>query len=39
LPSHYEEIAALRIASAGDGERLALLDRLEAWARDIETSL
>jgi exodeoxyribonuclease I len=39
LPVHFEEIAALRAANAGHGERLALLDRLEAWARDIEASL
>ncbi|MEO6264025.1 MAG: exodeoxyribonuclease I [Luteimonas sp.] len=39
LPAYFDEIAALLSASVGHGDRLALLDRLEAWARDIETSL
>ena len=33
------EIAALRLAHAGDGAKLALLDQLEAWNREIEASL
>ncbi|KRA74361.1 exonuclease I [Lysobacter sp. Root667] len=33
------ELAALRQAHADDGPRLALLDRLEAWGRDIDAGL
>ena len=33
------ELAALRAAHAGDGDRLALLDQLDAWGADIEASL
>lgn len=33
------ELAQLRALHAGDGTKLALLDQLEAWSRDIETSL
>lgn len=33
------EIAALRVAHAGDGEKLALLDQLQAWNSGIEASL
>ncbi len=33
------EIATLRAAHAGDGAKLALLDRLEAWNGGIEASL
>ncbi|HWS77501.1 MAG TPA: exodeoxyribonuclease I, partial [Thermomonas sp.] len=33
------QIAELRQAHAGDGDRLALLDRLQAWGREIHASL
>ena len=33
------EIAALRMVHAGDGEKLALLDQLQAWNSGIEASL
>ena len=33
------EIAELRLRHAGEGEKLALLDRLEAWGREIDASL
>jgi exodeoxyribonuclease-1 len=33
------ELTALRLTHAGDGGKLALLDQLEAWGRDIEASL
>ena len=33
------EVAALRVAHAGDGAKLALLDQLQAWGRDIASSL
>jgi exodeoxyribonuclease-1 len=33
------EIAALRVAHAEDGAKLALLDQLDAWNRDIESTL
>ncbi|GHA71743.1 exodeoxyribonuclease I [Cognatilysobacter bugurensis] len=33
------EIAALRVAHAHDGGKLALLDRLEAWGRELESQL
>jgi exodeoxyribonuclease-1 len=35
----HAELAALRQAHADDGPRLALLDRLEAWGRDIDAGL
>ena len=35
----HTELAALRQAHADDGARLALLDRLEAWGRDIDAGL
>ena len=35
----HAEIAALRLVHAADGGKLALLDQLEAWGRDIEGSL
>jgi exodeoxyribonuclease-1 len=35
----HAEIAELRLRHAGDGGKLALLDRLEAWGRDIDASL
>ncbi len=35
----YAELAQLRAVHAGDGVKLALLDQLEAWSRDIEVSL
>lgn len=34
-----EQIAQLRASHGGDGAKLALLDQLEAWNRDIEDSL
>ena len=34
-----EEIAQLRLAHPGDRGKLALLDRLEAWGRDIDAGL
>jgi exodeoxyribonuclease-1 len=39
LERHRMELAQLRQQHAGDGGRLVLLDQLDAWARDIETSL
>jgi exodeoxyribonuclease I len=39
FPRFDAELAALRQAHAGDGARLALLDQLEAWARDLRASL
>jgi exodeoxyribonuclease-1 len=33
------ELAQLRLVHAGDGARLALLDQVDAWGREIETSL
>jgi hypothetical protein len=33
------EIAALRIARAGDGAAMVLLDGLEAWGNEIEAGL
>ncbi|KRD79631.1 exodeoxyribonuclease I [Lysobacter sp. Root983] len=35
----HAELAALRQTHAEDGARLALLDRLEAWGRDIDAGL
>ncbi|HET7126483.1 MAG TPA: exodeoxyribonuclease I [Lysobacter sp.] len=39
LPAFFAEIDVLRGEHAGDAAKLALLDRLEAWGRDIEASL
>lgn len=39
LQQAREEIAALRLAHAGDGAKLALLDQLAAWNADIEAAL
>ncbi|HJR73459.1 MAG TPA: exodeoxyribonuclease I [Luteimonas sp.] len=36
---YRSEIAALRLAHAGDGGKLALLDRLEAWGEDIKADI
>lgn len=35
----HAQVAELRLAHAGDGPKLALLDRLQAWGRQIETTL
>jgi exodeoxyribonuclease-1 len=35
----HDEIAQLRIAHADDGDKQALLDRLEAWAAEIASTL
>ena len=35
----YAEIATLRAAHAGDGQRLVLLDQLEAWGRALQDGL
>ncbi|MFC0679280.1 exodeoxyribonuclease I [Lysobacter korlensis] len=37
--SFATELAALRAAHAHDGGKLVLLDRLEAWGRELETEL
>jgi exodeoxyribonuclease-1 len=37
--SFAAQIAELRLAYAGDGPRQALLDRLQAWGRQIEDAL
>ncbi|HWI24529.1 MAG TPA: exodeoxyribonuclease I [Lysobacter sp.] len=37
--SFQAELAALRTANAGDGHKLALLDQVETWARDLQHSL
>ena len=39
LPGFFLEIDALRGAHAGNGRRLALLDRLEAWGRELQADL
>jgi exodeoxyribonuclease-1 len=39
LDQARDEIAALRLAHAGDGAKLALLDQLEAWNSAIEAAL
>ena len=39
LPAFFPELDALRAAHAGDGRRLALLDRLEAWGRELQADL
>jgi len=36
---HRAELAALRIAHAGDGRALALLDQAQAWADALEADL
>ena len=36
---YFAEIAALRAAHAGDGGKLALLDRIEQWGRDLQGGL
>jgi exodeoxyribonuclease-1 len=33
------ELAQLRQSNAGDGARLALLDQIDAWSRELESSL
>ena len=38
-PTAHAEIAALRAAHAGDGGKLALLDRIEQWGRDLQGGL
>jgi exodeoxyribonuclease-1 len=37
--SFRAEIAALRLAHAGDGGKQVLMDQLEAWGREVEASL
>ena len=37
--SFIAELTALRAAHAGDGRKLALLDQVDAWARDLQHSL
>jgi exodeoxyribonuclease-1 len=37
--SYAAEIAALRASHAGDGGKLALLDQLEQWGRDLQDTL
>ncbi len=39
LPQFFAEIAALRLAHAGDGGKQVLLDQLEAWGRELQASL
>lgn len=39
LPQFRAEIAALRLARAGDGAAMMLLDQLEAWGNGIEAGL
>jgi exodeoxyribonuclease I len=39
FPRFETELAALRVAHAGNGERLALLDQLDAWGRDLRAGL
>ncbi|HEY9400961.1 MAG TPA: exodeoxyribonuclease I [Luteimonas sp.] len=39
LSGLYAELSQLRALHASDGAKLALLDQLEAWSRDMETSL
>jgi exodeoxyribonuclease I len=39
FPRYEAELTALRQAHAGDGARLALLDQLEAWGRDLRAGL
>jgi len=37
--SYFGEIGALRGTHAGDGAKLALLDRIEQWGRDLQAGL
>lgn len=39
LPAYFAQIQALRTAHADDGAKLALLDRLEHWGREIDAGL
>jgi exodeoxyribonuclease-1 len=39
LAQFDQQIAELRAAQPGDGDKQALLDRLQAWGRDIDASL
>ena len=39
LPGFFLEVDALRGVHAGNGRRLALLDRLEAWGRELQADL
>ena len=39
LPGFFLEVDALRSTHAGSGHRLALLDRLEAWGRELQADL
>lgn len=39
LPGFFIELDALRGVHAGDGPKLALLDRLEAWGRELQADL
>ena len=39
LPGFFAELEALRATHATDGRRLALLDRLEAWGRELQADL
>ena len=39
LPGFFPELDALRATHASDGGRLALLDRLEAWGRELQADL
>src|SRR5690625_2085050 len=39
LPGFFTELETLRATHAGDGRRLALLDRLEAWGRELQADL
>jgi exodeoxyribonuclease-1 len=39
LPAFFAEIETLRGEHAGDAAKLALLERLESWGREIEASL
>jgi exodeoxyribonuclease-1 len=39
LPQYFQQIAALRAAHVGDGDKHALLDQLEIWGRELQSSL
>ncbi|MFT3762203.1 MAG: exodeoxyribonuclease I [Pseudoxanthomonas sp.] len=39
LPQYFEQIAALRAEHADEGAKQALLDRLEAWGRELQAAL
>lgn len=39
MPGFFAELDALRTIHAADGSRLALLDRLEAWGRELQADL